>query len=251
MKQCRSRFARMNEAIVGRRAAVRLTIMVVCMLLAVGGLLYAGGRPERDTRVPETSTATVVLEDCCSTVDTASSAGDMGHESLAADAPLSGHSVYHLDATWTDHRSDRFPLERFRGRPVILTMLYTRCFGTCPVLMQDARRVYDSLPDEVQQQTALVAVTFDHEYDTPDVLFEYAVYRHYNRPNWHFLHGGRSQVRELATALGVRYSFRDNGTIAHTDRIVALDGDGLVVATLDGILQPVGPMTEALKAAVK
>lgn len=172
------------------------------------------------------------------------------HESLSAMEAISGHSLYHLDALWTDHRGDTFPLVDFRGRPVIVTMVFSRCMGSCPVLMQDARRLYNELPADLRRETALLAITFDHEYDTPDVLRAYAEYRHYTDPNWHFLHGNRGQIREIATALGIQYSFRDNGMIAHTDRIVVLDREGTIVDTLDGIMQPVKPIADSLHAAV-
>ncbi len=177
--------------------------------------------------------------------------GGMVHEKLPAMDPLTGYSLYHLDAVWTDHRGDSFPLAHFRGRPVIVTMIFTRCVGSCPVLMQDARRLYNELPPELREETALLGITFDHEYDTPEVLRSYAEYRHYNDPNWHFLHGDRGQIREIATALGIQYSFRDNGMIAHTDRIVVLDREGQIVDTLDGILQPVQAAAQALTAAVR
>lgn len=177
--------------------------------------------------------------------------GGMGHEEMPAMKPLTGHSLYHLDAVWTDHRGDSFALERFRGRPVIVTMIFTRCFGSCPVLMQDARRLYNALPPDAREETALLAITLDHEYDTPEVLRSYAGYRHYNDPTWHFLHGDRGQIREIATALGIQYSFRDNGMIAHTDRIVTLDREGRIVDTLDGIMQPVQNAAQSLLAAIE
>ncbi|TVQ40789.1 MAG: hypothetical protein EA384_01900 [Spirochaetaceae bacterium] len=49
----------------------------------------------------------------------------------------------------------------------------------------------------------------------------------------------------------MRYSARSDGIIVHTGRIVALDTGGVVAATLDGILQRVGPMVDLIIRIVR
>ena len=183
------------------------------------------------------------LEPCCPV--------EPGEARVGESTGIPADSVYHVAANWTDHRGDRLELATLRGRPVIMTMIYAACIGTCPVLMVDVRRLYDSLPADVRDDVVVIAASFDHENDTPEVLAEYAHFRRYNRPGWHFLHGDRAAVRELATVLGIRYSHRADGVIAHTDRIVVLDREGRIIANVDGIMQPVEAAADALIAAAR
>ena len=183
------------------------------------------------------------LEPCCPV--------EPGEPHAGESTEFPADSVYHLASTWTDHRGERLELAAFHGRPVIVTMIYAACIGTCPVLMVDVRRLYDSLPADVREDVVVLAASFDHENDTPEVLAEYAHFRRYNRSGWHFLHGDRAAVRELATVLGIRYSHRADGVIAHTDRIVVLDRDGRIIANVDGIMQPVEAAADALIAAAR
>lgn len=73
----------------------------------------------------------------------------------------------------------------------LLTFIFTQCpDGACPALLLRLRRAYeDARENGYEDDLALLAMTFDPERDTPDVLEEYAG-NHGVDPhaaNWHFL----------------------------------------------------------------
>lgn len=171
------------------------------------------------------------------------------HTPVVAAAVHHEHSLYHLNASWTDHRGQPLTLSRFQGQPVVITMMYGSCATACPILMHDLTRIQSALPTAVREQTQLIVASFDSERDTPEALAEYAADRHLDRQHWHFLHGERDQVRTLATLLGIRYRAKEDGGFDHSNVITVLDADGRIVYRSEGLLKPVEPAVAALEAA--
>ncbi|MEX2436428.1 MAG: SCO family protein [Balneolaceae bacterium] len=165
--------------------------------------------------------------------------GHENHKATAAGEISSEHSLYHLDAVWTDHRNEQFSLSEFRGQPVIITMFYGNCTQVCPILIRDANRVYSALDESQREKVKVLAITFDPENDTPERLSEYAAEKNLNTPEWHFVTGSSTSIRELAMMLGVQYTRKSDGHFAHSNLVTVLDGEGRIVQRLEGLNQPV------------
>ncbi len=168
---------------------------------------------------------------------------------LAADAPLPGASLLHLDDVWTDHRGDAVRLADHRGHPTVVVLFYGTCISACPVLLRDAELIEAALPDDVRAATRFLMVTFDPERDTPERLAAYAAEKGLDRERWSFLTADDRAVRRLAAALGVRYRPDGQGGFAHTNLITVLDGDGVPVARLEGLGLGPDAAVAALRAA--
>lgn len=65
-----------------------------------------------------------------------------------------------------DQHGEILALERFRGRPVLVTFAYAHCGTVCPLLVQDAQRAQRRL----DPAPALVVVTLDPWRDVPSRL---------------------------------------------------------------------------------
>lgn len=157
---------------------------------------------------------------------------------VAALPPLpvrSGHSLHLMRAEWTDHLNRNFRLADLSGTPVILVMFYGQCTGTCPILIWQTWKLYQELSPEVQQRTQVLAVSFDHENDTPDVLRQYATPAQLALPNWHFATSSPRSIRELATLVGVQYRKRSDGHYDHTNLITLLDEEGNIIDRMDSL----------------
>lgn len=165
--------------------------------------------------------------------------GHENHNAMAAGEISSEHSLYHLDAVWTDQRNEQFSLSEFRGQPVIITMFYGNCTQVCPILIRDANRVYSALDESQREKVKVLAFTFDPENDTPELLNKYAAEKDLNIPEWHFVTGSSSSIRELAMMLGVQYTRKSDGHFAHSNLVTVLDGEGRIVQRLEGLNQPV------------
>jgi protein SCO1/2 len=162
----------------------------------------------------------------------------------------SEHSVYHLDAGWTDHRDDLVRLEDFKGQPVIVVMFYGNCTDVCPILIQDTWRLYSSVDESVRENVNVLAVSFDTENDTPEVLSEYAKYEQLNIPGWHFMTADDADVRTLAMMLGVQYSKKSDGHFAHSNLVTVLDEKGRIAHRVEGLNQPMDDAAATIESII-
>lgn len=163
----------------------------------------------------------------------------MNHNAMDAQPAKSEHSVYHMEATWTDHRGDTFQLGNLQGQPVVVVMFYGNCTQVCPILIRDARRIYEAVDENFRSEVKVLAVTFDPKNDTPEVLRNYAVTKELNIPQWHFTTGKPADIRELAMLLGVQYAQKSDGHFSHSNLVTVLDANGKIAHRLEGLNQPV------------
>lgn len=154
---------------------------------------------------------------------------------LAADAPLAGASLHHLDDVWTDQHGASTRLVDHRGHPLVVVMFYGNCMSACPVLLRDAEIIERALPEGERARTHFLMVTFDPTNDTPERMAAYAAEKGLDRDRWSFLTADERAVRRLAGALGVRYRPDGQGGFAHTNLITVLDEEGVVAARLEGL----------------
>jgi protein SCO1/2 len=68
------------------------------------------------------------------------------------------------DFELTDQDGEPISMREFRGRPVIVTFLYTTCEDTCPLQAQTIRGALDQLGEDLPA----IAVAVDPPTDTPE-----------------------------------------------------------------------------------
>ena len=163
-------------------------------------------------------------------------------EALEGDTPLAERSVYQLSGAFTDAHGRPFRLSELRGKPVLALLFYGTCQSACPILVRDLQRIDASLSPVEQQGVRFLLVTFDPAVDTPERLAAYAKEHGLGTTRWTLLNGTPDQVRELAAVLGVRYRATGDGQYSHTQRIVLLDREGVVVEKFDGLDRPLEPI---------
>jgi len=95
----------------------------------------------------------------------------------------------------TNRDGRRVTLGDLAGTPWIADFIFTRCPGICPFMSQQMSRVASELPSS--GTVRLVSFSVDPDYDTPEVLQEYAE-RHAAPEHWYFLTGERQKIRSLS-----------------------------------------------------
>ncbi|RUO77861.1 SCO family protein [Idiomarina seosinensis] len=159
------------------------------------------------------------------------------HTTMNAAEVSHSQSIYQIDALWNTHQQSSLKLSELAGTPVIISMIYGSCTTACPVLVHDAKRLYNSLDEATQKQVKLVMVSFDTARDTPEALADYAKQYNLNN-NWLFLNGSEQDIRTLATVLGVRYRQRPDGDFDHSNLVSILDKHGVIAERIEGLSQP-------------
>ncbi|HET8864341.1 MAG TPA: SCO family protein [Gracilimonas sp.] len=172
-------------------------------------------------------------------------------EALKAEAIHADHSLYHLDSEFVDHRNNLVQLSDFQGEPVIVVLFYGNCTQVCPILIQDTWKLFSSLDESAQAKTNVLAVSFDTENDTPEVLKEYAEYEQLDLPEWHFITGKHTDIKMLATMMGVKYQQTSDGHFAHSNLVTVLDTEGKIAKRVEGLNQSMDEAVDIIEAMLK
>ena len=91
-----------------------------------------------------------------------------------------------------DEHGDRVSMRSFRGKPVIVTFLYTHCDDTCPAQAQTVRGAFDDLGTDVPAIAVSVDPAHDTEHSARAFLGEQRALGRI-----HFVLGTRAQLRPL------------------------------------------------------
>ena len=162
---------------------------------------------------------------------------DMGQmQQLESDAIKHSESLHQIPTKWVNQNSETKQIKDFAGQPLIVVMFYGKCTETCPMLIQRTWKLYSSLSEETQGKLNVLAVSFDFKNDTPDALKEYAEYEQLDLPGWHFVTADQTDIRQLATLLGVQYRERSDGHFDHSNLITVLDKNGNISRRIEGII---------------
>ncbi len=154
------------------------------------------------------------------------------------DVPYPIHGDDLPDATVSDPlRDEEVSTRGFVGeRHVLMTFIFTDCTGACPALESSLLQVQaDAAENGYGDEIALVAVTFDPEHDTAEVLREYGENRgvDYDADNWYFLRPENGEMaREVVEGeFGQHYSRNDPDAMMkydHLPLILLANKDGRV-----------------------
>ena len=178
-----------------------------------------------------------------------SSKPDCCTKELPPARPLSERSFYQLDSSWTNDSGAALKLATLSGRPQVVSMFFASCQFTCPILVNDMKRIEAALPENVRTNVGFVLVTFDSERDTPEAL---AAYRkaHGLPSNWTLLRGAPDDVLELAALLGMKYKKDLRGQFAHSNVITILDSGGDTVRQIAGLNRDASDAVKAVAQAL-
>jgi protein SCO1/2 len=210
-----------------------LHLFLIGVALSWSGCEGEGPEPAAAESAAATATAdTTPLSNCCT-----------GEE---LGAPLPGSSVYQLESEWRDQSGATRKLASFRGRPVVLDMIFTTCEYACPRIMSDLKGIETELGDRLEA-VRFVLISFDAERDLPPVLAAYATKQHLDLERWTLLHGADPDVRELAAVLGIKYKKSETVGFSHSNVLTLLDAEGGIAHRLKGLGAAPAPLLERLR----
>ena len=132
-------------------------------------------------------------------------------------------------------------LDQFRGKPLLLTFIYTRCPlpDYCPLMSSNFSAVLQQLQKSpaVFEKAQLLSISIDPEFDQPGVLRDYG--KRYvgnidpDFQHWQFASGSAEQVRKVADFFGLSYNLKE-GQIVHRLQTVLIGADGKVAKVYPG-----------------
>ena len=110
------------------------------------------------------------------------------------------------DYRLTDQFGRPLELARLRGRPLIISFIYTSCAYACPTLTTRLSAVAKVARDALGSRSfSIVTVGFDTRVDTVEQMRRYAHARGVEAPDWYFAAADQATVARLATDTGFVY----------------------------------------------
>jgi protein SCO1/2 len=139
------------------------------------------------------------------------------------------------DFVLTDQLGRVVRLSEFRGRVVAVDFIYTRCPlpDVCPLLSAHFKRLQTRFRAQMGADLALLSITIDPQYDTPEVLLRYAKTWAAQGDSWRFLTGPDREIEHVARRFGMNY-WPEEGLIAHTSETGVIARDGSLAARVNG-----------------
>jgi protein SCO1/2 len=172
-------------------------------------------------------------------------------ETWAAEAILPSDSVYQLDAQLVDQSARPLRFRDLRGKPRLVTMIYTQCKYVCPMIVDSVKAVERGLTPAERLRIGFVLITMDPKRDTSDALQEVMTTRRLDPAGWTLLRPEKTALRGIAGVLGVRYRALADGEFNHTTELVLLDANGRILARSAQIGGGADPeLLAAVRAAV-
>jgi protein SCO1/2 len=140
-----------------------------------------------------------------------------------------GDSVPSFSVTDQDGKS--VTLETFRGKPLVLTFIFTRCAVPkfCPLMTSNFAELQNAIKDGAGPLagTRLMSVTLDPAFDTAQILKDYGAFNHADAGIWKLVTGAPNEIDRLVGAFSV-YRQTEGGTLSHGLATALVNPDGTI-----------------------
>lgn len=141
-------------------------------------------------------------------------------------------------------------LADYRGKPLVINLVYTSCADVCPMVVQTLARAVDAGQAALGADSfSVVTVGFDAAHDTPGRMRAFASSQGVELPNWRFLSTDVPTVARLAEELGFIFSESPQG-FDHLAQTTVVDADGRVYRQVYGAEFEIPALVEPLKDLV-
>ena len=125
-------------------------------------------------------------------------------------------------------------LSQLRGKPLVLSMVYTSCYQICPMTTRHLSKIVQKARAALGDDSFAVAVVgFDSAVDTPDTMRYFAAKQGISDQDWLLLSTDPLTIKALSEDLGFVYFPSSNG-FDHLIQATVIDADNRVYRQVYG-----------------
>ena len=125
-------------------------------------------------------------------------------------------------------------LNDFRGKPLVLSMIYTSCYQICPMTTRYLSTVIEKARETLGTDAFSVAlIGFDTRFDKPDAMQYFANKQGISDKGWNLLSIAKQDVDALSKDIGFLYYPSSNG-FDHLVQATIIDAEGKVYRQVYG-----------------
>ena len=132
------------------------------------------------------------------------------------------------DHTLLDTQGRPVQLAAYRGKPLLVSFIYTGCFQICPTTTRSLADAVAALAQDFgADRFNVISIGFNQPFDSPQAMRAFASQMRIDAPNWHFLSPPAAQVDALTRDFGFRYQATPAG-FDHVLTVSVVDAEGVV-----------------------
>jgi protein SCO1/2 len=150
----------------------------------------------------------------------------------------------------TDASGRALSMEAFRGKPLVLSLIYTSCYQICPMTTRHLAKVVDKARAALGEDSFNVAVLgFDAYNDSPQAMAHFARKQGIDERGWYVLSASPETIEALSKELGFEFYSSPNG-FDHITQATVIDAEGRVYRQVYGEIFDTPLLVEPLKELV-
>ena len=138
----------------------------------------------------------------------------------------------------TNELGQAISTRQYKGQALAITFLFTRCpFPTfCPRLANDFSETQQKMLSLTNGPANwhLLTISFDPEFDKPDILKAYALAHNYDPAHWTFATGDLADISAFGDLFGLAFWKDSSGSITHNMRTAVIDANGRLQHVFEG-----------------
>ncbi|MBC6941663.1 MAG: SCO family protein [Xanthomonadales bacterium] len=143
-----------------------------------------------------------------------------------------GHAVPDLELR--DRRNQPVRLSAYRGKPLLVSFIYTGCFQICPTQTRTLYQAVKGLDRMLgENQFNVVSIGFNQPFDSPGAMQAFAAQHGISYRNWEFLSPAAHDVDALTRAFGFSFAATPAG-FDHVLGVTVVDAQGRISAQVLG-----------------
>ncbi|NUM32090.1 MAG: SCO family protein [Bacteroidetes bacterium] len=127
------------------------------------------------------------------------------------------------DFSFTNQNNQTVTQNDFKGKIYVANFFFTSCAEVCPRMNRNLFTIYEKYKSN--QDLKFISHTVDPEFDSVEVLKQYAKKMHVDNNKWYFVTGNKNQLYTLAieSYKAVAVSQNDDRDFIHSDKLVLVD----------------------------
>ncbi len=154
------------------------------------------------------------------------------------------------DATLTRADGTTVRLSDYRGKPLVVSLIYTSCYHICPTTTQHLAKIARTARAALGTDSfRVLTVGFDTPKDTPAAMARFAREQRVDLPGWDFVAVDAATLKQLAEDFGFLYFPAAQG-FDHLIQATVLDADGKIYRQVYGMTFDTPHLVEPLKELV-
>ncbi len=138
------------------------------------------------------------------------------------------------DFTLLDRSGQPVRLSQYRGKPLLVSFIYSGCFQVCPLTTRSLQSAVELGREAFgTRQFNVISIGFNQPADSPQALKAFAAQHRIDQPNWEFLSPHASVVDALTREFGFSYAATAGG-FDHVLQVTLLDAQGRIYRQIYG-----------------